>query len=175
MSQAVPPEVLRKIRKLAVLHEETRACQFAVSITRLTVLKSLCQEPTVANRFVTHLARQTLQRVKEGQGHTRKRPPDEEQTHRQLMRAALAELEQWPEAPAEEARQRLWNLLGRIRDEQNEERRIKWGSVRIINDNDLLVFEDALQCVLHPHDSGATHTRPPDNTPNATTPVTAPA
>lgn len=154
MSPTVPPEVLRKIRKLAALPEEARQCHFAVSITRLTVLKSLCQEPTVANRFVTFLARQTFQRVEAGQGHTRKRPPDEDQTHRQLMREALAALEEWPEAPAEEDRQRLWSLLGRIRDEQNEHRRIKWGSVRIITDNDLLVIEDALRCVLHPHAAG---------------------
>ncbi len=154
MSQPIPREVLRKIRKLAALPDEARQCQFAVSITRLTVLKSLCQEPAVANRFVTHLARQTLQRVEQGQGHTRKRPPDQDQGHRQLMREALEELEDWPEVPTEEDRQRLWNLLHRIRGEQNEHRRIKWGALRIITDNDLLVIEDALQCVLHPHDTG---------------------
>jgi Mn-dependent DtxR family transcriptional regulator len=154
MRQLVSDQVLHKIRKLAALPDEARQCQFAVSITRLTVLKSLCHEPGVTKRFVTHLIRQTLQRVMQGQRHTRKRPPDQEKTHRQLMGEALAELEAWPEVPSEEDRQRLWNLLGRIQDEQNEHRRIKWGAVRIINDSDLLVFEDALRCVLHPHNSG---------------------
>jgi hypothetical protein len=154
MNQPVPHEVLRKLRKLAALPDEARQSRFAVSITRLTVLKSMCQEPAVANRFVTYLARQTLQRVEQRRGHSRRRPPDQAQSHRQLMREALAEMEAWPEAPTEEGRQRLWKFLGRIQNEQNEYRQIKWGAVRIITDNDLLVVEDALRCVLRPHGAG---------------------
>ena len=51
MTNLVLPEVLRKVRKLALLPDEARRGQFAVSITRLTVLKSLCQQPEVASRF----------------------------------------------------------------------------------------------------------------------------
>ena len=58
MPQPVPPDVLAKVRKLAQLPGEARQCRFAVPVTRLTVLKSLCREPRVANRFVTHLARE---------------------------------------------------------------------------------------------------------------------
>ena len=53
MAEVPPRDVLRKVRKLALLPEEVRRSRWAVSITRLTVLKSLCQEPDVANRFVT--------------------------------------------------------------------------------------------------------------------------
>ena len=57
--------LLRKVRKLAQLPDEARRSQFAVSITRLTVLKSLCQQPELASRFVTHLAQRTQQKVEE--------------------------------------------------------------------------------------------------------------
>src|SRR5207253_1096027 len=47
---------LARVRKLAQFPEEARHSRFAVSITRLTVLKSLCREPEVAARFVTYPA-----------------------------------------------------------------------------------------------------------------------
>jgi hypothetical protein len=56
---------LARVRKLAQLPEEARHSRFAVSITRLTVLKSLCREPEVAARFVTYLAQRTRERVEE--------------------------------------------------------------------------------------------------------------
>jgi hypothetical protein len=154
ITQPVLRDVLRKVRKLAELPEEARQCRFAVSITRLTVLKSLCQEPEAASRFVTYLARKTLERVEQGQGHTRRRPPDQEQLHRQLMSEALAEMAGWPGSPTEADQQRLWKLLGRMQNEQNEHQRIKWGAVRLINDNDLLVFEYAARCLLNPQAAG---------------------
>lgn len=156
MSQSPPQNVLLKVRKLAELATGLRRPTepFAVTITRLTSLKSLCQEPTVAARFVTLLARKTFERVEQGQGHTRQRPPEQEQVHRQLMSEALAEMEGWPTTPTEAGRQRLWKLLGRMQNEQNECQRIKWGAVRLIHDNDLLVLEYAVRCLLNPHESG---------------------
>ncbi len=70
MTDTIPPDVLRKIRKLASLPEEARQSRFAVSVTRLTVLKSLCEQPEVANRFVTYLARKVMERVEQGKGRT---------------------------------------------------------------------------------------------------------
>ena len=50
MTASVPRETLAKVKKLVLLPEEVRKSGFAVSVTRLTVLKSLCQEQQVANR-----------------------------------------------------------------------------------------------------------------------------
>ena len=71
MTPPVPRDVLLKIRKLASLPEEVRQSEWAVSITRLTVLKSLCRDPEVANRFVTHLAVKTFENAKQGHGRRR--------------------------------------------------------------------------------------------------------
>ena len=59
----VPRDVLLKVRKLAALPAEARRSRWALRVTRLTLLKGLCREPAVANRFVTYLARKTVGRV----------------------------------------------------------------------------------------------------------------
>src|SRR4051794_31679234 len=92
MTQPVPRDVLAKVRKLALLPHEARHSRFAVSVTRLTVLKSLCQEPRVANRFVTHLARKALAHAESGRRHSRP-PPGQDRAHRRMMAEALAEME----------------------------------------------------------------------------------
>src|SRR5947209_6727025 len=102
MTESVPRDVIRKVRKLAQLPEEARRCQVAVSVTRLTVLKGLCQEPGVATRFVTHLARRTLERVEQGKGRSSRRKGATDQPHRQMMAEALAGMEAWQRGPSEE-------------------------------------------------------------------------
>src|SRR4051794_23444802 len=109
MRQPVPQETLRKVPKLALLPEEARQSRFAVSITRLTVLKSLCREPEVASRFVTYLARKALEHAVCGPRHSRSLPPEEDRAHREMMAEALKEMGDWPANPPEARRRRLWD------------------------------------------------------------------
>jgi DNA-binding MarR family transcriptional regulator len=150
MSHPPSPDVLRKVRKLALLPDEARQSRWAVAVTRLTTLKSLCREPEVANRFVTYLARKTLERVRQGKGRSAHPETAKDLAHRQLMADALTEMGAWPRAPSEARRERLRDLLRRMRREQNEYKKIAWGAVRLIDDWDLLLFENALHCLLHP-------------------------
>jgi len=145
MSQLVPRDVLLKVRKLALLPQEARQCQFAVPVTRLTSLKSLCHQPGVANHFVTYLAGKTLERVQKGKGRCR---IARDLAHRQLIADTLVEMQALLKKQTEERRQRLRELLERMRSEQNEYQRIKWGSARLITDAELLVFEYALHYLL---------------------------
>jgi hypothetical protein len=148
MSNLILPEVLRKVRRLALLPDEARQRQFAVSITRLTVLQSLCQQPEVASRFVTHLAQRTRHKVEE----RAKRPGylsmEEWARHREMIERAVAALENYLDQPSEEGRSRLWTLFHELAGEQNEYRRVYGGPVRVIKDNDLLLVEYALHTVL---------------------------
>jgi hypothetical protein len=149
MTKPVPHDTVRKVRKLAELAGELPRTPFAISVTRLTSLKSLCRQPSVANRFVTYLARKTLERVEQGKGRSAHPDTPEQHLHRQMMTEALAEMEAWERGPTEERRQRLLELLGKMRGEQNEYKRIPWGPVRQIHDWELLLFEYALHCLLH--------------------------
>jgi hypothetical protein len=155
MAETPPRDILRKVRKLALLPGEARHSRFTVSVTRLTVLKGLCQDPLVANRFVTHLARKTLERVERGQGRSAGRGTPDDLAHRRMMAEALAEMDTWNREPTEARRQRLWDLLRGMQGQQNEYQNIRWGAVRLINDWELLLFEYALRCLLNPaHEAG---------------------
>ncbi|HVS36591.1 MAG TPA: hypothetical protein VMS17_13595 [Gemmataceae bacterium] len=150
MIEPVTQAVLRKVRKLALLPEEVRRSQWAVSVTRLTVLKNLCDDAEKANRFVTYLTSKTLEHVQQGKGRAGSADTAEKRAHREMMTAALPEMEAWLRRPTDERRERLLDLLGRMRDQQNEYKNIQWGPVRIVTDWDLLLFEYALHCLLGP-------------------------
>lgn len=152
MTHTTQQDIALKARKLAQMATELRQGQ-NFPITRLTSIKKLCREPSVAARFVTYLAHITLERVKQCQGRTRQRPGAQADRHLQLMTEAVVALEQWPDSSSESLRQRLWRLLDQMRQEQNEYRKIPFGSVRLIRDWDLLLIEDALQCILRPYES----------------------
>ena len=144
---------MQRIRTLAGLPDEIRQSRFA-AVTRLTVLKSLCREPERAHRFVAYLARRTFEAMKEPKGRSAE-PTTTESSHRQMMAQALEGMDAWLRSPGEKTRRTLSALHDRMRDEQNEHRDIPFGSVRLITDANLLLFEYALSCVLaHERDVG---------------------
>jgi hypothetical protein len=148
MTEPPSREVLAKVRKLALLPEEVKQSQWGVPVTRLTILKALCQDHDVADRFVTRLARHTDQKVQE----KAKRPGylsmEEWTRHREMIGRAVTALENYLKQPSEEERSRLRTLLHELVGEQNEHRRIHGGPVRIIKNKDLLLVEYALHTVL---------------------------
>src|SRR5262245_11806711 len=148
MTVSVPREVLTKLKKLALLSEEVKQSRWAVSITRLTILKSLCQHHDVANRFVTVLARRTRERAEEKAKQPGSLSGEESARHRDLIHRAVTALENYPRRPAEADRERLWALYHELAGEQNEHRRVYGGPVRIIRNADLLLVEYALRTVL---------------------------
>ncbi len=148
MTPSPPREVLTRIRKLASLPEEIRQSRWAVSITRLTVLKSLCQEHDRANRFVAHLARKTFEHMDQAKERSAHPATPTETSHREMMEEALEGMEAWRRTPTEKLRRTLSDLLGRMRAEQNEHRNIPFGSLRLITDAKLLMCEYALSCLL---------------------------
>lgn len=150
MAETPSPAVLAKLRKLARLPEEVKQSRWEVSVTRLTTLKSLCHEAKLAHRFVTYLARKTLEGIEHGKGRSSHPDTEEQRVHKELMTDALAEMEAWIRSPSDPRRRRLVDLLGRMRQEQNEYKRIAWGPVRIVTDWELLLFEEAVTCLLHP-------------------------
>ena len=148
MTLPPPRDVLLRLRKLAGLPAEIRESRWAVSVTRLTVLKSLCQQPDRANRFVAHLARKTFEHLNEEKGRSAHPATPTELSHRQMMADALEGMTAWRRTPTEILRRTLSELLGRMRAEQNEYRDIPFGAVRQITDSKLLLVEYALECHL---------------------------
>ena len=126
---------IQKLDKIieAIRHNEN------VDVTRLTVVKKLCENPDAAGAFALFLARKSQERLREKKGKER---------YRQLASRAIREMKRYLDDPTED---RKWGLLSRLKelvDEQNEHERIKWGAVRKIKSWDLLTVERTLRAVL---------------------------
>jgi hypothetical protein len=149
MGQKPPRAILSKIRKLAqIARELSEGADF--SITRLTTLKSLCGDPEIAAHFAVYLARHTGQRVDE---FSYPPPPNETErkVHNELIQRAVEQLESYVERPSDPKREALRELLRALESVNNEYKPIPYGTVRIIQDRDVLIVEEAVQCVLSPH------------------------
>ena len=138
-SQLPKDPLSRQIQKLDKIIEAIRRNE-NVEVTRLTVVKKLCENPDAAGAFALFLARKSQERLREKKGKER---------YRQLASRAIREMKPYLDDPTED---RKWGLLSRLKelvDEQNEHERIKWGAVRKIKSWDLLTVERTLRAVLN--------------------------
>jgi hypothetical protein len=135
-----PPEDLlpRQVRKLDEIVEAIRRKE-NVQVTRLTVVKKLCENPNAAGAFAMFLARKGQKRLREKQG---------KQRYRELANRAVREMKAYLDEPSEDQKERLWSLLLDIESEQNEYESVRWGAVRKIKCWDLLIVEKALRTIL---------------------------
>jgi hypothetical protein len=143
----VPKAILSRVRKLAqIARDLSEGANF--SITRLTTLKSLCEDPEVTAHFAVCLARHTGRRVnkRSNPGHLSKDEP-----HNALITRSVERLQSYVEGPAGPKREELRELLRELERVNDEYRSIPYGMVRIIQDKNALIMEDAVQCILSPH------------------------
>ena len=128
-----------KVQRLAQLAIDLRAGK-NFPITRLTVLKSFCQDPTAAAQFSVHLSRLAGKRMKASK-------------FKPLMTKAVRNMSAALKMPPSRARPFLFDLHGELVTSQNEHRPANWGSVRIIWSQDVLLAEYVCQCFLDPQNS----------------------
>jgi hypothetical protein len=128
----------KKVEKLEEIAAELRRGE-DFSITRLTILKGLCEDRRAAGQFALFLARTAQARLREGEA------PDR---YRTLVDRAVEEMKPYLDDPADQRTDRLYDLLREMQAEQDEYKDIAWGSVRLIKSMDLLVAEKCLRAVL---------------------------
>src|SRR3954447_13717930 len=133
-----PKPVVQKVRKLAEIAAALRQGR-DFSITRLTTLKSLCEDPRAAHAFALFLARHARQKLAQG-----KAP----EPVKRLGDRAVTEMEAYLDEPSDERKDRLWTMLREVESQQNESKKVSWNQVRLIHFRDLLVIEEALRCLL---------------------------
>jgi hypothetical protein len=135
---------LKKVVKLEEIAEALRQGE-QFSITRLTILKGLCEDRRAAGQFALFLARKAQKKLKE-----EKKAPEH---YRKLVDRAIREMKPFLDDPAEERKERLYELLREMVSEQDEHKNISWGAVRIIKSMDLLVAEKCVRAVLRPEEA----------------------
>ena len=140
-----PPEdpMTKQVRKLDAIIQAIRGKE-RVLITRLTVVKKLCENPEAANAFALFIARRAQERLRDKKAKDR---------YRQLANEAVKEMKSYLDEPTEDGKWRLLHLLSEIKEEQNEYEPISWGMVRNIKCWDLLVVEKALQGFMRPEEA----------------------
>jgi hypothetical protein len=149
MGQKPPRAILSKIRKLAqIARELSEGASF--SITRLTSLKSLCEDPEVAAHFAVYLASHTSQRASKI-SHPPHLSNSEWKMHNELVERALERLGSYVERPSDPKRAALRELLRELESVNDEYESIPYGTLRKIQNRDVLIVEDAVRCALSPY------------------------
>jgi len=136
-------KLLKKVEKLEGIAPALRRNEI-VSVTRLTVVKGLCEDPKAAEAFALFLARKIHKRMREKEAPKR---------YRELVNRAVREMKPYVDQPTEEREERLWSLFREIEAEQNDYENIPFGVVRNIKSSDLVTVEHALKSVLRPHEA----------------------
>ena len=111
-----------------------------VQVTRLTVVKKLCENDESASAFAMFLAQKALGRLREKQKNER---------YIELADRAIKEMRSFLDHSTEDWRKGLRSLLLEIEAEQNEYVSIKWSAVRNIKSWDLLIVENTLRSILN--------------------------
>ena len=141
-------KVVPKIRQLATIARELHAGD-SFNITRLTTVKSLCEDATAAARFAVHLAQLTHKKMQ-----AQRRPShlnSEKWAHyKQVVDTALRAMQRYVEQPTTQTTNPLWTLQSQVRALQDRYEQQAWGPVRIIHSTEVLMIEYALSCLLQP-------------------------
>jgi hypothetical protein len=137
-----------KIRKLAQIADELRGGE-VFSITRLTTVKSLCEDPEAAAQFVAHLALLT-------QSQMSRRPypdhlsPAKWARYQELAADAIRQMKSYLAERTGGKEASLRTLLSALQGAQNQYKNLEWGPVRIIESSELFLIETAVRCILSP-------------------------
>jgi hypothetical protein len=140
-----------KIRRLAQMAAELQEGD-NFEVTRLTTLKSLCEDSKAAAQFAVHLAKQTYQKMQE-QARPAHIEPAQWDTYKGLVAKALEPMEAYVEELSEQAKSALWSVQAEVRGVQNTYENHRWGPIRVIHSSEVLLIEYALSSLLQPHAS----------------------
>ena len=97
MPQPPNPQIVKKVKKLSEIAEELRQGK-DFPVTRLTTIKSLCEEPEAAAAFALFLAQRIQSKMRQEQSPER---------YRELVDRAVKELKPYLTDPTEERKERL--------------------------------------------------------------------
>lgn len=140
--------IANKIKKWIQATQEVEKARFAIPITRLTSIKSLCTDEVAAEKFGLYIARLVQQQINQATC-PEHFTSEEWAQQQQLVNDAIALMQSYLENPSYESRQSLRNLLKEIDGVQGDDyRNFRWATVRFVRSGDLLKLEYALRCFV---------------------------
>lgn len=139
----VVPPALKKAETLGEIAAGLRRGE-DFPVTRLTILKGLCEDRRAAGEFALFLIRKAKESLRE---------KDAPKRYRSLVSRAVGEMKPYLAAPTDDRKGLLLDLLREMQSEQDESKNVAWGAVRLIESRDLLVAEKCLRAVLRPEEA----------------------
>lgn len=143
-----PAATATKIKKWVETVRElsTENIIVAIPITRLTSIKSLCQDEVAAEQFALYLAKMVRVQAKD-EVCPSNLSPAEWGTHKTLIDDAISGMEGYLETPTVEGKQSLRGLLRQIDKLQGDDfRKAHWATVHFVKSGKLLKLEYAIRC-----------------------------
>ena len=151
MNQKIKPAAIAaKIKKWveAAQQLQTEKIILALPITRLTSIKSLCQDERAAEQFALYLSQRVQQQMNEAEC-PEKLSPEEWETHKNLVADAIAQMESYLATQDVQGKQSIQGLLRQIDQWQGDDyRRVHWTTVHFVRSGYLLKLEYALRCFV---------------------------
>jgi hypothetical protein len=148
VSSGTTPAVIPKMRRLAQMAAALQQGNH-FEVTRLTTLKSLCEDAQAAAQFALYLAKLTDSKMRETHCPSHL-APEQWDTYKGVVAQALEHMDAYVEEPSEQTSRALWSVASEVREVQNTYRNQAWGPVRIIHSTEVLLIEYALSCLLQP-------------------------
>jgi hypothetical protein len=140
-----------RVKKLDQIAAELRQGA-SFNITRLTVMKRLCAEPTAAARFALYLAERTCERMFQ-EAVPPHLAPERWECFKALVSAGVEAMERYLDKPTPEALSALRTARSALGASQNQYQHQQWGAVRLIESREAVLVEDAIACLLFPSQS----------------------
>lgn len=137
--------VSKKISTFFKIAQELRQGKH-FNITRLTSLKNLCTEPQAAAQFCLYLARLTRNKMEQKVNSYHLEEVWNDYKH--LVSESILVMEAYLANPITENEQALWMTLNKVRDVNNKYEKQSWGPVRIIQCQEVLLIEEAINGIL---------------------------
>ena len=140
--------VASKIRRLVTVATQLQQGN-SFNVTRLTTLKSLCENQKDAAQFALHIAKLNYKKMQEKACPSHLEPEKWEYC-KQVIDEAIRQMERYLEKSTEENKALVRAWLLDARTFQDQYKKLAWGSVRIIESKEMLIIEEALSCLLQP-------------------------
>lgn len=141
-------KVVPKVRQLASMAIELHEGA-SFNITRLTTLKSLCEDAMAAARFAVHLAQLTYRRMRDRACPAHLDPAKWEYAL-QVVDESIRQMQRYLDNPTEDNAELVRAWLSDVRAIHNTYRHQAYGPVRMIHSTEVLLIEYALSCLLQP-------------------------
>jgi len=141
-----------KIKKWVEAAQQLRTqnIRVALPITRLTSIKSLCQDEIAAQKFALHFSKQVEQQINTASPRS-DFTPEELETHKSVIAEGIELMEHYLETPTHEGKQSIRKLLRQIDDLQGDDvRNFRWSTVHFVRSGYLLKLDYALRCFVEP-------------------------